>query len=150
MEPIIFKYRSRQLTSRDIELIKATIDKHYAKGRSKISRILCECWGWVQPSQSQYTFIPFIVISGGCLTMTRDEAQAILDKPRDEAVDIILALAEKADKYEQLVAQAERSELCGNLSPTTPSGMIPPYLKPARFKRHKKPGFTFRAFLRQH
>ncbi len=50
MEPIIFKYRSRQLTSKDIELIKATIDKHYAKGRSKISRILCECWGWVQPN----------------------------------------------------------------------------------------------------
>jgi len=50
MEPIIFKYRSRQLTSKDIEFIKATIDKHYAKGRSKISRILCECWGWVQPN----------------------------------------------------------------------------------------------------
>jgi len=63
--------------------------------------------------------------------MTRDEAQSILDKPRDEAVDIILALAEKADKYDRL---------CGNLSPTTPSGMIPPYLKPARGKRHKKPG----------
>ena len=50
MKPIIFKYRSRQLTSKDIEFIKATIDKHYAKGRSKISRILCECWRWVQPN----------------------------------------------------------------------------------------------------
>ena len=50
MEPIIFKYRSRQLTSKDIEFIKATIDKNYAKGRSKISRILCECWRWVQPN----------------------------------------------------------------------------------------------------
>ena len=34
--------------------------------------------------------------------MTRDEAQAILDKPRDEAVDIILALAEKADELKNL------------------------------------------------
>lgn len=63
--------------------------------------------------------------------MTRDEAQSILDKPRDEAIDIILALSEKADKYDRL---------CGNLSPTTPSGMIPPYLKPARGNRPKKPG----------
>jgi len=63
--------------------------------------------------------------------MTRDEAQAILDKPRDEAIDIILAMAEKADKYDRL---------CGNLSPTTPSGMTPPYLKPACGKRPKKPG----------
>jgi len=50
MEPVIFRYRSRQLTSKDIEFIKATIDKHYTKGRSKISRILCECWRWVQPN----------------------------------------------------------------------------------------------------
>jgi hypothetical protein len=50
----------------------------------------------------------------------------------DEAVERILALAEKAEKYDQL---------CGEVNPTTPSGMIPPYLKePAKDKRKRRPG----------
>lgn len=63
--------------------------------------------------------------------MTRDEALAILDLEREEAVAIILALAEKAEKYDRL---------CNKLSPTTPSGMTPVYLKPAHRKRRKPPG----------
>jgi transposase len=58
--------------------------------------------------------------------MTRDEAKAILALPHDKAIHAILALAEKAEKYDQIV---------GGLSPTTPSGMTPPYLKPTRGKR---------------
>jgi transposase len=64
--------------------------------------------------------------------MTRDEAIAILALPRDKAVKVILTLSEKAEKYDQLV---------GGVSPTTPSGMIAPYLKPPpREKRRKSPG----------
>jgi len=64
--------------------------------------------------------------------MTRDEAIAVLALPRDKAVHVILALAEKAEKYDQLV---------GEVSPTTPSGMMPPYLKPPpRVKKKKSPG----------
>jgi len=63
--------------------------------------------------------------------MTKDEAIAILDTPRDKAVDAIMALAEKAEKYDQL---------CNDISPTTPSGMTPVYLKPAKKKRKKRPG----------
>ncbi len=63
--------------------------------------------------------------------MTRDEALAILEMDREEAVGIILALAEKAGKYDQL---------CAHLSPTTPSGMTPVYLKPSHRKRRKPPG----------
>ncbi|MFH1125113.1 MAG: IS66 family transposase [Pseudomonadota bacterium] len=63
--------------------------------------------------------------------MTRDEAKAILALPQDKAVHAILALAEKAEKYDQLV---------GGVSPTTPSGMTPVYLKPTRCKRRKPPG----------
>ena len=63
--------------------------------------------------------------------MTRDEAIAILQLPRDNAVDVILNLAEKAERYDQL---------WGKVSPTTPSGMTPPYLKPNRGKRRKRPG----------
>lgn len=61
--------------------------------------------------------------------MTRDEAKAILDmNDRDRAIEIIINLAEKAEKYDQL---------CGDISPTTPSGMTPTYLKPPH-KRCKK------------
>ena len=58
--------------------------------------------------------------------MIRDEAIAILNLQREEAIATILALAEKAEKYDRLLSQ---------VSPTTPSGMTPVYLKPS----HKKP-----------
>ncbi|MBW1716056.1 MAG: IS66 family transposase [Deltaproteobacteria bacterium] len=63
--------------------------------------------------------------------MTRDEAVAILERPRDQAIDIILALAEKAENYDRM---------CGDVSPTTPSGMTPVYLKSSHGKRKKRPG----------
>jgi len=63
--------------------------------------------------------------------MTRDEAKAILALPQDKAVDAILALAEKAEKYDRLL---------GDVSPTTPSGMTPTYLKPPPARRRKRPG----------
>ena len=63
--------------------------------------------------------------------MTRDEAIDILALPKDQAVEAILTLADKAEKYERL---------CADISPTTPSGMIPVYLKPAKSKRKKRPG----------
>jgi transposase len=63
--------------------------------------------------------------------MTREEALAILELERNQAVAAILALAEKAEKYDRL---------CGQVSPTTPSGMTPPFLKPTHRKRKKPPG----------
>jgi len=63
--------------------------------------------------------------------MRRDEAVAILERPRDQAIDIILALAEKAENYDRV---------CGDVSPTTPSGMTPVYLKSSHGKRKKRPG----------
>lgn len=50
MEPIIFRYRGRELKAKDISFIKATIREHYAKGRTYISHILCEAWQWMQPN----------------------------------------------------------------------------------------------------
>jgi hypothetical protein len=82
--------------------------------------------------QRRYIFIPYVVISGGSFWMTRDEAIAILQLPIEEAVERILSLAEKAEKYDQL---------CGEVSPTTPSGMTPTYLKPPpKSKRKRRPG----------
>lgn len=63
--------------------------------------------------------------------MTRDEGLAILNMPEEQALKIILALAGKAERYDQMQ---------GEPSPTTPSGMIPVYLKPSHEKRKKQPG----------
>lgn len=63
--------------------------------------------------------------------MTRDEAMAILDLPREEAICAIIALAEKSEKHDRLI---------GNLDVTCPSGMKPPYIKPPGKKRPGKPG----------
>ncbi len=65
--------------------------------------------------------------------MKRDEAEAILNLPKEQAIEIILQLAEKADQFDQLQGVA----------PTTPSGMTPTYLKPNRVKRKKKPAALF-------
>lgn len=62
--------------------------------------------------------------------MTRDEAAAIVDLPREQAIDAILALAVKAEKFDQLY----------NVCPSCPSGMTPTYLKKPAKKRRKKPG----------
>src|SRR3972149_6814506 len=72
----------------------------------------------ITASQKPYAFIPCTVTSGGIFWMTRDEAKAILALPRDKAVQAILALAEKAEKYDQIV---------GVVSPATPSGMTSVY-----------------------
>lgn len=42
--------RGYKLSSEDIEFIRATIEKHWHKGRSYISRELCQQWHWRQPN----------------------------------------------------------------------------------------------------
>jgi hypothetical protein len=63
--------------------------------------------------------------------MTRDEAAAILDLPREQAIEAILRLAEKAEASNPTAPQP---------APTTPSSMIAPYRKPAHRQRKKTPG----------
>lgn len=48
MAQIVFKYRSREITEYDISHIKQRIKEHHAKGRSHISRVLCQDWQWFQ------------------------------------------------------------------------------------------------------
>jgi hypothetical protein len=50
MLPIVFRYRSRELSFQYIESIRAIITKHCTRGRSYISRMLCREWNWVQPN----------------------------------------------------------------------------------------------------
>ena len=50
LDPILFRYRARDLTAGDIAHIQAAIAAHYALGRSYIARTLCEQWQWRQPN----------------------------------------------------------------------------------------------------
>jgi hypothetical protein len=68
--------------------------------------------------------------------VTHAEALAILDLPRAQAARTILALAEKAERWDQLQAKGATTPI----SPTTPSGMQPVYLKPRARRRAKPPG----------
>jgi len=50
MESIVFRYRSRELNQHDINTISTVIARHYSRGRSHISRVLCRQWNWLQPN----------------------------------------------------------------------------------------------------
>lgn len=45
---ILFHYRGREIAAEDLSFILTVIVEHQAKGRSHISRVLCEHWGWRQ------------------------------------------------------------------------------------------------------
>ena len=68
--------------------------------------------------------------------MNREQVLAILDLPRSQAQAAIVALWEKAEQWDRLRVVCEDT----GVSPTTPSGMIPVYLKVRSRKRCKKPG----------
>ena len=48
MSEVVLRYRSRELNLHDIDFIQELISKHYARGRSHISQLLCEAWQWKQ------------------------------------------------------------------------------------------------------
>jgi len=68
--------------------------------------------------------------------VNREQARAILDLPRSQAEAAIVALWEKAEQWDQLQGASGHT----GVSPTTPSGMIPVYLKASLRRRCKKPG----------
>ncbi len=69
--------------------------------------------------------------------MNRDQALAILELPCEQAVNLIMALGEKAERWDALQAQGAANT---PISPTTPSGMQPVYLKPRPRRRARTPG----------
>ena len=48
MEPLII--RNRKITTRDLEFIQTVVHEHWDKGRTHISRVLCQKWNWIQPN----------------------------------------------------------------------------------------------------
>lgn len=71
--------------------------------------------------------------------MTREEALAILELPRAQAEAALLGLWEKAEQWDRLQPAQGVSET-PQVTPTTPSGMTPVYLKPRARRRRKRPG----------
>ena len=69
--------------------------------------------------------------------MNRAQALAILALPPQQAVSAIIALGEKAERWEALQRQGAANT---SISPTTPSGMQPVYLKPRARRRARTPG----------
>jgi hypothetical protein len=45
---VVWTYRGRQITSSDLEVIRALIARHPEASRWQLSNKLCEAWGWVQ------------------------------------------------------------------------------------------------------
>lgn len=42
--------RKRIIDNEELDLIQATVNQHWAKGRTHISRVLCQKWNWTQPN----------------------------------------------------------------------------------------------------
>ncbi len=49
-EPVVFRYRGKDLTADDITFINEIIERDNSHGRSYIARQLCEAWQWRQPN----------------------------------------------------------------------------------------------------
>ena len=48
--PVLLRYRTRAIGPAELAFIRATIAAHAGRGRSRISRVLCEAWNWRQPN----------------------------------------------------------------------------------------------------
>jgi len=48
MEPLII--RNREITAKDLKFIQIVVHEHWDKGRTHISRMLCQKWNWIQPN----------------------------------------------------------------------------------------------------
>jgi hypothetical protein len=56
VDPILLRYRGRDLKAADITMIRETIHTHYARGRSFIGVQLCERWDWRQDNGEYKAF----------------------------------------------------------------------------------------------
>jgi hypothetical protein len=56
VDPILFRYRARDLNAEDIAYVRAAIASEYERGRSHIARMLCERWDWRQPNGAYKEF----------------------------------------------------------------------------------------------
>ena len=50
MAETVYHIRGREIREEDLAFIRATISRYWERGRSAISRVLCEHWDWRQPN----------------------------------------------------------------------------------------------------
>ena len=50
MDMLPITIRKRTINEEDIPSIQATVNDHWDKGRTHISKVLCEKWDWRQPN----------------------------------------------------------------------------------------------------
>ena len=50
MDMLPITIRKRTIREEDIPFIQATVNEHWAKGRTHISKALCQKWNWRQPN----------------------------------------------------------------------------------------------------
>ena len=48
-EPVLLRYRTREIRPSDVETIQSAIEAHGSRGRAAIAERLCEIWGWRHP-----------------------------------------------------------------------------------------------------
>ena len=50
MTETIYHLRGRHISQADLAIVQSTVAQHWSKGRSAISRLICEQWNWRQPN----------------------------------------------------------------------------------------------------
>lgn len=65
MAEALYQIRGRQIGTDDLSEIRETIAEHWARGRSAISRVLCERWDWRQPNGQLKNGLPGAVALTG-------------------------------------------------------------------------------------
>ncbi len=50
MTETIYRIRGRHISHPDLAIIQSAVTQHWSKGRTAISRLICERWNWRQPN----------------------------------------------------------------------------------------------------
>ncbi len=126
---IILTYRKKNITQDDLSFIREVVDKHRSKGRSAISRILCEAWDWRQANghlkdvvcrglllhlerNDLITLPPRIIDNNNNHTRRRKSAQAALEY---QPVPLKASLSELAPIEFRQVRRTPEEKLFNNL-----------------------------------
>lgn len=105
---ILLTYRKKHITQDDLAFIRKVIDEHRSKGRSAISRILCEAWDWrqtnghlkdvvcrgllLQLERSSLISLPPRIIDNNNNSQRRKSTQATLEFHHPEPVNVPLSV----------------------------------------------------------
>jgi len=126
---ILLTYRKKNIAQDDLAFIRKVIDEHKSKGRSAISRILCEAWDWRQANghlkdvvcrglllkleRSNLITLPPRIIDNNNNSKRRKSTQTTLEFHHPEPVNI--PLSELAPVELRQVRRTPEEKLFNNL-----------------------------------